>query len=241
MFKQALLNVPDADAAARLGLNMQPSDGDWNGILLSEAEGDCAGRGAYLLRQGTSVPLAITAPHRGSDLHSGAIAAALFVETGAAAAAWNSAPRRSSEDCSTAIDLAREDKHHFTAFSLAFAEAFPSGRVVQIHGFDTDKRASEAAREAQIIVSNGTAEPTDKLLDLADCLSRNLAPRPVLVYPIETGELGALNNAQAQVLRDQAGFDGFVHLEMSAELRGELVQDEMLRARIGRCLVEAVQ
>jgi hypothetical protein len=241
MFRQVLTEAPDAGSAARLGLKVKPSDGEWEGVLLSEEEGDCAGRGAYLIRQRASLPLAITAPHRGSDLHTGTIAAALFAETGAAAAAWNSAPRMASEACDAAIDLARQDKHHFTAFSLAFAEAFPAGRVVQLHGFDGDKRNSEAARNAEIIVSDGTGEPGDKLLDLADCLSRRFAPRTVLVYPIDTGELGALSNAQAQVLRKEARFEGFVHLEMSALLRAELVQDEDLRTRLGRCLVEAAR
>ncbi len=241
MFRRALADAPDVDDAAKLGLNIRPSDGDWNGILLSEEEGDCAGRGAYLLREGTPFPLAITAPHRGSDHHTGTIAAELFAETSAAAAAWNSAPRRAGEACDAAIDLARQSQHIFTAFSLAFAETFPAGRVVQIHGFDGDKRNSEAARNADIIISDGTEEPSSKLLDLADCLSRRLAPRPVIVYPIETGELGALNNAQARVLREEAGFDGFVHLELSAQLRAELVQDDNLRARIGRCLMEAAQ
>ncbi len=241
MFRQALTDAPDPDAAARLGLHIRQSDGEWDGVVLSEEDSDCAGRGAYLIRQGTSLPLAITAPHRGSDLHSGTIAATLFAETGAAAAAWNSAPRNARDACGAAIDLARQDKHHFTAFSLAFAEAFPAGRVVQLHGFDGNKRNSEAARNAEIIVSDGTGEPGDKLLDLADCLSRRFAPRPVLVYPIDTGELGALGNAQAQVLREEARFDGFVHLEMSSRFRAELVQDTALRARLGQCLVESVQ
>lgn len=206
-------------------------------VLLSEREGDCAGRGIYWLRDG-GAPLALTAPHRGSDRHTGSLAAALFLETTAGAAAWNSAPRRASDSCANALDLAREELHPFSAFALEFASAHPQGLVVQLHGFDGERRTSLAASEAAMILSDGTGEPSDRLLDLADCLSLAFAPRQVLVYPHQTGELGALSNAQGKLLRAE-GFGGFAHLEISADMRAALVADEALRSKLGACLVEA--
>lgn len=220
---------------AALGLEPQLDETQLPGVLLAEPQGECFGRGSYLLREAGGLPLALTAPHRGADRHTGTLAAALYLETGAAAAAWNSAPRRASQACPAALDLAREPLHAFTAFALAFAERFPAGRVVQLHGFDGARRQGLAESEAAAIVSDGTDRPGAGLLDLADCLSRALAPRAVLVYPFETRELGALRNAQGQALR-AAGFEGFVHLEMSAALRAELVADDGLRARLGDCL-----
>lgn len=222
--------------AASVGLIASAASREWRGAVLTEAADDCKGRGTYLVREGVSaLPLAVTAPHRGADQHTGTLAASLFLESRAAAAAWNSAPRNPQADCPHALDLARERQHPFTAFALAFAQHYPEGLVVQLHGFDRQIRTEAAARSAGMILSNGTRTPDARLLDLADCLSIALAPHSTRVFPVETGELGALANAQGQALRG-AGFAGFVHLELSAELRRDLVRDEALRARFRKCL-----
>lgn len=209
-------------------------------VLLRENAGKCAGQGIYWLRSGAHVPLAITAPHRGSDRHTGTLASMLFMETGALAAAWNSAPRKPTRSCASGINLARAEHHLFNAFNLGFADRSSSGLIVQLHGFDGERRNSMAARDAGMIISNGTAEPTTRLLDLSDCLSLAFAPVPVLVYPGDTSELGALSNMQGQLLRE-AGFDGFAHIEISAELRADLIDNDARRGKLAQCLVEAAR
>jgi hypothetical protein len=227
--------------ASELGFYVKEQSQSWQGMMISEEKGACEGRGAYLFRYpAANLPLAITAPHRGADQHTGTIAASLFLEGSASAAAWNSAPRHPRQECPHALDLAREPRHAFTAFAVAFAEAHPDGAIVQIHGFERMKRPPGAAREADIILSNGTRKPDTRLLDLADCLSLEMMPHRALVFPNETAELGALGNAQAMALGDM-GFDGFVHLELSAELRAKLVKDEALLARFRGCLEKAAQ
>lgn len=205
-------------------------------VLLSEAE-NCAGRGIYWLREGSASTIAITAPHRGSDRHTGMLAAALFEETKARTAAWNSAPRKPTSRCEHAIDVAHEKDHAFSAFSLAFADAVPGGLMVQLHGFEGGYRDTDVAKEAGFILSNGTKQPSARLLDIADCLTHAFAPSPVLVYPGDTGELGALTNSQGQLLR-AAGFDGFVHIEIAAGLRAAMVEDGDVRAKLAACLIE---
>lgn len=244
MFAHALAGRPAPllqDQAAAVGLVASRASREWQGAVLSEAADDCKGRGTYLVREGGDVqPFAVTAPHRGADQHTGTLAADLFLESRAAAAAWNSAPRNPQADCPHALDLARERHHPFTAFALAFARQHPEGLVVQLHGFDRQNRNEAAAREAGVILSNGTRVPDARLLDLADCLSGSLAPHIARVFPVETGELGALGNAQGKALRG-AGFAGFVHLELSAELRRDLVSDDTLRTRFRRCLEQAAR
>ena len=205
---------------------------------LHEAAGDCRGRGTYLLRSEPAAPLALVAPHRGSDRWTGTLTAALFDEGIGGAAAWNSAPRRGKGGCPGG-DPTRQDTHYLTAFSLAFADVHPSGRIVQLHGFDGDKRRSRAAQLADIIVSEGTQAPGDGLYDLADCLSRELHPWRVRVYPGDVSELGALDNRQGQALR-AAGFEGFAHIEMSRTVRRALAQDDGARARFARCLADGL-
>lgn len=230
----AFLRALEGEDAAPQGLVAGPLEGRRGVAALVEADGDCRGRGEYLLRSGAALPLAIVAPHRGSDRNTGTLADQLFSELPAAAAAWNSAPRNPSGTCPGG-DPARHETHYLSAFSLAFAQHRPAGRIVQLHGFETAKRESRAAQLADVIVSQGTETPGTGLFRLADCLSVALAPREVKVYPNDVEELGALTNRQGRVLRD-AGFDAFVHLEMSAALRGELVENAELRSRFALCL-----
>jgi hypothetical protein len=207
-----------------------------DGIALSESVDDCQGRGAYLLRkEGQTIPVAITAPHRGADRHTGTIAQLLFTEHPVAAAAWNSAPRNPNELCSFGGDIAHEPTHYLTAFSLAFARQYPGGRVVQLHGFDSIGRESSAARSADFIISDGSNWPSPRLLDLADCITIAFPERRVAVYPIDTKELGATTNSQGKALRD-AGFTGFAHIEMTADLRNVLAIDAEKRTRLAQCL-----
>jgi hypothetical protein len=88
---------------------------------------------------------------------------------------------------------------------------------------------------ADAIVSDGSSAPSELLLDLADCLSAAFPKRSILVYPIDTDQLGATTNAQGRALR-AAGFAGFAHLELSAAFRKTLVADPAERARLAACL-----
>lgn len=235
LFKAALQGRPvETDGS---GLAVRPAPTAWKGWRIGESEADCRGRGVYLIRTGPSRPLAITAPHRGSDRHTGTLAAQLFLESAAVAAAWNSAPRRPGPNCAHALDLAKAPQHPFTAFALAFARQYRDGRIVQLHGFERSRRTTGSVAEAAMVVSDGTTTPDGKLLDLADCLSVAFAPAPVLVFPHEARELGGLTNAQGKALR-QSGFQGFVHLEMSAQLRERLADDRELRGSVLRCLLD---
>ena len=219
---------------SEIGLVVDVAD---NVATLRETSGRCEGRGVYALRDKPARPLAITAPHSEADRNTGTLAELLFEETSARGAAWNSSPRRGPSDCGPAIDLADAADHPFTAFALAFAEAEPDGRIVQLHGFERTRRNTLAARGAAVIVSNGTDRPDAELFDLADCLSRVSAPATVLTHPGDTDELGALTNAQGRALRE-AGFAGFVHLELSAEWRETLLADGTKRDAFASCLAE---
>lgn len=220
-----------------LGLSVRRLDGvPFDAISLTEAGDNCRGRGGYVIRtKENAYPIAVTAPHRGADLHTGTIVQTLFAENNFAAAAWNSAPRRGTKSCPHGGDVARMPTHYFTSFALAFAKKYPQGRVIQLHGFDGNARRSGAARSADIIISDGSRIPAEKLLNLADCMSRVLPELNIAVFPFDSEELGATTNAQGRALR-AAGFDGFTHIELNADLRNALVTNKALRARFAGCL-----
>ena len=157
------LDAPDQVELAKLGLAGETRDG----VLALHDPARCGDRGTYRLRDEGGVPILLMAPHAFHDTHSGTIAWRLFERMPATAAARNSVPRHTQQpsgDC-TPIDLARERDHIFTGFALGFSDRFPRGLVVQIHGFDRQRRDSVRAGEAAVIVSDGTTQPDRFIYD----------------------------------------------------------------------------
>ena len=217
------------------GFTLRPVNDPLQALLIEEPAGSCRGGGSYLLRQGAgAIPLLISAPHRNADLLTGTLTMRFFIEGQARAAAWNSVPRRSAcaEDES---DIARLERHPFTAFTSAFARAHPNGRVVQVHGFDVGRRRTAEARAASVILSSGSRDISPTLESIAACLRHDLPSLNVALFPLDVSELGATRNAQGRSLRD-IGFQGFVHAELSLELRRRLVEDAGLRQGFLACL-----
>ena len=230
-----LLLASGRSAQAPVGFAVEPVSDPFRGARIEEPERDCRGGGSYVLRQEPgAVPLLISAPHRSADRLTGTLTMRFFVEGRAQAAAWNSVPRRNAcgEEGS---DIARLRRHPFTAFSTAFARAFPGGRVVQIHGFDKERRRTRAGRTADLILSSGSRTAGPHLKVIAACLRRDLPSLRVALFPDEVRELGATRNAQGIRLR-QYGFKGFVHAELSLGLRQHLMRDEALRGHFIACL-----
>lgn len=230
-----LAQSPNSLDASRFGLVTARVEAP-DGLALVEPQDDCGGRGAYLLRQGGDVfPVALVAPHRGADRHTGTIVQLLMAEHSFGAAAWNSAARRPSAACAHAGDVAREATHYITAFSLAFAQQYPQGRIIQLHGFDGKNYQDNDAGRADLILSDGSRRPPEGLRLMAACLTRAFPDRPVRVYGIDSDILGATENRQGRALR-RAGFAGFTHVEMSPGMRALLVGDGSARARFATCL-----
>ncbi len=215
----------------------QASD-PFDGLVMQEIDSYCRGGGVYLVRaqEVPGPPILISAPHRRADLLTGSLVLKLFHERGAAAAAWNSVPRRIKGTCDNRTnDLARITRHPFTAFSVAFASVFPHGRIFQIHGFDNRKRISKIARKSAIILSSGSDRVTPAVQAIAACARNQLPEHRVSIFPKDVLELGAKRNAQGRELRSM-GFRGFVHVELALSFRKELMDNADLRLKFGNCL-----
>ncbi|MWJ28476.1 hypothetical protein GPM19_09700 [Halomonas sp. ZH2S] len=201
-------------------------------VALVEKQDARRGRGFFAARTGGGTPLLIQAPHQYYDLRTGTLARKLFLESNAMAAAWNTTHRYHSDD----TDLVHIADSYLHALSRAFADVHPKGRILQLHGFSSAKRESLAGREAQAILSDGSSYPSKALARLTDCLSQRLDIR-ALLYPRDVRELGATTNTLAADLR-RRGFEGFVHLELDAELRKRLVRDADARNILIQCVAE---
>lgn len=201
-------------------------------VALIEQEDARHGRGLFAARVEGGTPILIQAPHQYYDLRTGTLARQLFLESDAMAAAWNTTHRYHGDD----TDLVHIHDSYLHAISRAFSDVHPEGRILQLHGFSTAKRDSYAGRRAQAILSDGTRYPSRALAQLAACLSDRLDIR-ALLYPRDVRELGATTNTLAADLRHR-NFDGFVHLELNADLRKRLIRDEDARNTLIQCVME---
>lgn len=233
VFADLLAGRDPGDGAAELGLVGEPR-GDGL-VLLREPAGERTGLGSYLLRRGGAA-LLLQAPHADTDLDTGRLVELLMTEGDAAAAAWNSVPRAyEAGGRRVAADLARAPESLFNALALAFAELRPGGLVVQIHGHARERRRTEAGRTADVILSAGSREPSAVARAVAACLAERWPEEVVRLFPEQVEELGATANATGRALQAE-GFGGFLHLELSRELRRRLVADRAARDGLTACL-----
>jgi len=197
---------------------------------LRELPGQKRGRGAYLIRQQSlSTPL-LQAPHRYFDKRSGKLVMQLFLQSPFKAVAWNTVHRKKA-------DLARQQNSYLTAFARAQTASLPESLLIQVHGYSSSQRNTPSGREAALILSAGHHWPSNRHRRLADCLQQRVSNKAML-FPMQTRELGGTLNPVASALH-QAGFDIFVHLELSASLRQQLADDIRLRNELATCLSEA--
>ncbi len=203
-------------------------------VVLTEQESARFGRGLFAARIQGGRPLLIQAPHQYADLRTGRIAHQLFHESNAMAAAWNTTHRYFRDNS----DLVHISDSYLHALSRAFSELYPDGLILQLHGFSRDLRKSRAGRNAQAILSDGSRYPPKALGQMTECLSQGLKIR-ALLYPRDVRELGATTNTVGVDLRHR-GFDGFVHLELDAELRKRLVKNANDRKILIQCVMESL-
>lgn len=209
-------------------------------LLLVESASRREGRGMFLFRTGPRVRLGFQAPHARSDLHTGKIVMRLMLEQPAAAGAINTVSRNAPIEGQDGVaDMAHLDESFFMAFSRAFAQAFPSGRIVQLHGFAPGKRKTGAGRNSEAIVSAGQKTPTLDAISIRECLNYRYIDA-VSLYPINVFELGGETNTIGRMLRKR-GFLGFVHLELAPRPRRMLRKDPAARTDLMHCAARGVE
>lgn len=224
LFKRTLTaTLPDPELSAgwqSLGFDLveipQENETLW---LLCEPTTPPQGQGWYLFRTNQQASIALQAPHARNDAQTGVIGLRLFLSGQVRLLAASTITRHQA-------DAAHLNDTFFHASTVAFADTCPTGLVLQLHGFASEKHPLV---DTDMIMSEGTRTPSPRLPALAARLHRD-TPFTVAIYPNDIRELGGTQNAQARALRDRSC--QFVHLEMSRELRERLVNDTGLIDRV---------
>lgn len=205
-------------------------------LVVSEAPGARRGAGVYAIRVGPAASEAlVAAPHSFSDLgtlelaiafHRLADARVLAVNTvhrkgGARLPCRRHEEKRQERSATLPVeggpaDVAHDRESTFQAFTLAWLAQKTGGSMLQVHGF------ADGRVPADLVFSIGAkVPPPGWLQDLAREVSGLIPGFRVALFPTHVRSFGALTNVQGQAAR-RAGVR-FLHVEMSASLRKELV------------------
>lgn len=194
-------------------------------VVVSELPTGRRGRGLYaFFDQGQH---ALQAPHVPSDKLTGEILLRYGDDSLPRALAWNSVPR-------SVADLAHLDRTDFIAFSRAFALVNPGEKIIQFHGFDSDRRKTNAAAESAAIVSAGHSQPTRELRNAVGCMNLKVDSATRL-YGADVKELGGTTNSVVHALHAM-GYEHFIHLELNLSLREQLLANAKKRKALFGCL-----
>ncbi|URQ91513.1 hypothetical protein [Pseudoalteromonas sp. SCSIO 43101] len=170
------------------------------------------------------------APHRYFDKHTLQIAKALFSEC--QVLLTNTKHRNSRDADGKIIDFSKYKNSSSNAFILAYSSSVKSFSIYQIHGFAKEKRTTEQGRKADIILSEGHVFASKRTLDIAQCLINKLGIN-ALVYGRDVHEFGGTHN----VLNSLAPVNSqFFHIELSRELREQLIINNQLLKQFSLCL-----
>lgn len=215
-----------------LGLQASRTAAHTPGWQVSGTGGACDASGSYVIRDRPASSLVITAPHSQSDAGTGELAQLVFEDTNARAVAFNTAPRRESEECEAGVDLSADRWNPFSAFALAFADADRDGMVLQLHGYE----GAESGAAGDVIIGAGLGSSQSINGNLRSCLAGALEGVEI---GLKTGGQAA-SNAQGRVLQVH-GHRNFIYLELSESMRQAMIGDAVLRRAFAGCLTNTTQ
>lgn len=227
LLKHGLDEHSEADWQA-LGFRVQKLElAGLNFYALSEHSSSLGGKGAYLFPADRPIRTVIQAPHRFYDRFSGDLVLQLVLSQPGLAGMWNTASRRQ-------IDLGQTKNSFFASFTAQLMRQSGQLRVLQMHGFDPDKRTSMAGRRAELILSAGATAPERSHYQAVACLRREVF-KSTLLYPDDVKELGGTLNF-VNALRRSHPETVFFHLEISAASRQTLRGNDAQLRQLYQCL-----
>lgn len=241
-------------SAAALGMRLErwqvAGRSHW---VLQERDDRRRGAGAYVFAVGAPTPpgpwVLLESPHAYHDLNTGRIGAAMYFTppAGPAPRAFftNTVHRYStptgervpSKDAPA--DACHNPFHPLALATLAVARAKPTVTVVQLHGFANgsggDEDESSPPPQVSAVVSAGHKDaPTPLSQAVAARLKAQLGDG-VMLFPTDIRLLGATTNVEMRAI-DPLPDTRFLHLELSATLRDQLLRDPARRDALASTL-----
>ncbi len=220
--------------AKRLGFELAAVPAQAGVWSLVEAADRKRGGGGYLLREPSTSRLIVQAPHTFFDEGTLPLACELFQRAAAHALFIETAHRYKAAEVGESgkfpADLAHSEDSLFQAATLGLLAQRDGATIVQLHGFGPRESG------ADVVLSSGATDPT-ALVDAAWRALSEIVGK-VARFPQESRELGATTNVQGALARSHGV--GFLHVEMSAELRQRLLSDAELRARFFQALLRGL-
>lgn len=211
-------------------------------VVLRERAKRNRGAGVYIFREPTSdstsaserkgkSALIVQAPHAIYDRHTGSISRYLFEDADGFALLANTAPRYADTSAKRLSDLAHSPGAFYEAAHEALCDTFEKALVVQIHGFDREKRDTDR-KDFDVIISDGTrnASRNSRISETAKRLRRVFGNSKVAVFGDDVDELGATTNTQGRYINERSD-DLFLHVELSASVREALTENAALRRK----------
>lgn len=193
--------------------------------VISECDGK-TGHGLYVIKMNNDSSHVLQAPHRPSDKLTHKIIFQLFTEGNYAAAAWNNIGRH-------VIDLGKESRSYYNAFSKAISLTYQKPVIVQLHAFD----GAVHEIDDDMILSAAKSSAPLWLSAAGNCLRDNIADFKLLVYPTDIHELGGTLNINAENFYQNNINGHFYHVETSKIFRKTMLADKKLRNQLSQCLI----
>ncbi len=181
----------------------------------------------------TQFTTVIQIPHKHHDLHTQFIGERFFKHPEVDIAMFNGEQRYNSPNA----DLTHLNHSLFTAISDAMNTLKRNGRIIQIHGYAAEKRETTAAKQADIIMSNGTAYPNPTMHKIQICLRDN-GKILARLYGRDVFELGATGNQVGKHARNKNKHtqSPFLHYELNHGLREKWVS-KGIEEEVLQCLL----
>ena len=203
--------------------------------ILAETEDKKRGRGFFVFQMSLNGPIMLQIPHSHHDKHTGTIAINMLQNGLIKVAALNTVPRIYKKEGNLMnSDMAHLEHSYFVAITKAFAKVFPNGKIVQLHGFDVEKRKTDNGKYANVITSSGSNTPKSWVVNFTECL-QNKFEETIYLYPRDIKELGGINSIIAKTLQI-IGHPGFLHIEMDIPFRENLLKDDESLNKLMGCL-----
>jgi hypothetical protein len=214
---------------AAAGFEAVPIEGTTS-VLVREA-GKKRGGGAYLVRPAGTSKIAVQAPHTFFDEGTLPLACELFERSQAVALFIDTAHRYKAAPDGGA-DVAHVSDSLFQAATQGLLRSRPKAIVVQMHGF------AEREGGAAIVLSGGVKSMGVPIVTRVHTALKGVVSG-VARFPEESSELGATTNVQGVIVREAGG--QFLHVEMAAPLRRDLLSNPTLRASVLSSLADALE